>query len=140
MPIRHATEADVPRIVALLQQRREAYQHYSPVFWKIADRAAERPESFIRRLVNDATVLTIVHESQDIVNGVLIANTMDAPPVYDPGGKVCMIDDYVVEHPELWQEVGTRLLESIAVTGRGLRDVSCRLLSAPKKTCRNPPC
>ena len=93
MPIRHATADDVPRILALLQQRREAYQHFAPTFWNIADRAVEKHDPFIRRLVADGDVLTIVHEDYGRVDGVLIATTMDAPPVYDPGGKVCMIDD-----------------------------------------------
>ncbi len=111
MPIRQATAADVPRILVLLQSRREAYQHYAPVFWKVAARALETQDPFIRGLVHNADVLTIVHETDDHVNGVLMATTMNAPPVYDPGGKVCMIDDYVVERPELWQEVGSQLLE-----------------------------
>ena len=111
MPIRPATEMDVPRIIALLQQRRETYQHYAPIFWRIAEGAAEKQEPFIRRLVGDADVLTIVHEGQGRIDGVLIATVITAPPVYDPGGKVCMIDDYVVESPELWREIGTRLLE-----------------------------
>ena len=110
MPIRDALEADVPSIVALLQQRREVYQHYSPIFWKISEQAVESQTPFIRRLVQNVDVLTIVQEHNDHVNGVLIATTMNAPPVYDPGGKVCMIDDYVVEDPALWQEVGTHLL------------------------------
>lgn len=111
MPIRDAIVADVPRISALLQQRREAYQRYSPIFWNIADRAAEKQTPFIQRLIENDDILTIVYESDKHVNGVLIASTTTAPPVYDPGGKVCMIDDYVVEAPELWQDVGTRLLE-----------------------------
>ncbi|PON12587.1 hypothetical protein C2W62_38840 [Candidatus Entotheonella serta] len=110
MPIRPVTAADVPRILELLQQRRETYQHYAPVFWRIAERAVEKHDPFIRGLVDNADVLTIVHESNKRVDGVLIATLIDAPPVYDPGGKVCMIDDYVVESPELWREVGIRLL------------------------------
>lgn len=136
MPIRQATAADIPRILALLQQRREAYQHYAPTFWRIADRAVEKHESFIRRLVHDDDVLSIVHEAHDRVDGVLIATTMNAPPVYDPGGKVCMIDDYVVESPELWREVGMRLLEHCrewAMTqGCVLQIIVCAQKDVPK--------
>ena len=34
-----------------------------------------------------------------------------APPVYDPGGLTCDIDDFVVEDPSLWSSVGRALLE-----------------------------
>ncbi len=138
MPIRDAIEDDVPRITVLLQKRREAYQHYSPTFWNIADRAAERQEPFIRRLVGNADVLTIVHEDDGVVNGTLVANTMDAPPVYDPGGKVCMIDDYVVDQPELWEGVGTRLLEHCRewakAQGCVLQIIVCAQKDTPKST------
>lgn len=136
MSIRQATAADVPRILALLQQRRETYQRYSPIFWNIAERAVEKHDAFIRRLVHDEDVLTIVHEDHGRVDGVLLATTMDAPPVYDPGGKVCMIDDYVVESPELWRQVGTRLLEHCRDWARAqgcvLQIIVCAQKDVPK--------
>ena len=111
MPIHEATEADIPAILSLLHVRRQEYQHYAPTFWKIAQRAVEKQEPFIRLLVGNTNVLSIVHENDDHVDGVLIATMIEAPPVYDPGGKVCMVDDYMVERPELWKTVGDRLLE-----------------------------
>ena len=136
MSVREATAADLPRILALLQQRREAYQHYSSTFWNIAERASEKQEPFIRKLVDSADTLTIVHESAQHVDGVLLATTMNAPPVYNPGGKVCMIDDYVVESPELWREVGTRLLEHCrewaSVKGCVLQIIVCAQKDVPK--------
>ena len=29
--------------------------------------------------------------------GFLIAQVTDSPPVYDPGGRTCMVDDFVAE-------------------------------------------
>ncbi len=136
MPVRQATGADVPRILALLQQGREVYQTYAPTFWRIADRAMEKHEPFIRGLVDDANALIIVHEDHKHVDGVLIATTMHASPVYDPGGKVCMIDDYRVESPELWREVGTRLLGHCGDWARAqgcvLQIIVCGQKDAPK--------
>jgi len=44
-------------------------------------------------------------------DGFLIGSIVDAPPVYDPGGGVCMIDDYMVDEPVLWESAGLSLLE-----------------------------
>lgn len=138
MPIRDATVADVPRISALLQQRREIYQSYSPIFWNIADGAAEKQMPFLQSLVENADIFTIVHENGEHVNGVLFASTMNAPPVYDPGGKVCMIDDYMVEAPELWPDVGHRLLEHCRDWAQGqgcvLQIIVCGQKDVPKAT------
>ena len=36
-------------------------------------------------------------ESGAIVRGFVIARIMNAPPVYDPGGKTALVDDFCVE-------------------------------------------
>ena len=66
---------------------------------------------FFHKLVENDDIITIVSEEDGVVNGFLIGSIMDAPPVYDPGGKVCMIDDYMVGEPTLWESAGFSLLE-----------------------------
>ena len=39
-----------------------------------------------------------------------IAAIIGAPPVYDPGGLTCMIDDFCVADPVGWATVGRALL------------------------------
>ena len=43
------------------------------------------------------------------VRGFLIAQPTPSPPVYDPGGRTALIDDFVVA-PDQWETVGAQLL------------------------------
>jgi len=36
-----------------------------------------------------------------------------APPVYNPGGLTCSIDDFVVSEGECWETVGADLLDQV---------------------------
>ena len=138
MTIRHASAADVPQIVALLHRKRQQYQHYSPIFWRMADRPADAQEPYIRRLVENADVTALVNDDNGHITGALIATYIDAPPVYDPGGKVCMIDDYAVEPPGQWADVGVQLLETCRehakAKGCALQLIVCGQKDVPKST------
>ncbi len=35
------------------------------------------------------------------------------PPVYDPGGFTCLVDDFVVQRPEDWPTIGASLLHKV---------------------------
>jgi hypothetical protein len=56
MTIRNASTANAPQIVALLHRKRQQYQPYSPIFWRMADRPADAQEPPIRRLVDNVDV------------------------------------------------------------------------------------
>ena len=55
-------------------------------------------------------MIALVHESAGSIDGFVIAALMDAPPVYDPGGLTCLIDDFVVADGRDWQTIGLALL------------------------------
>lgn len=114
MGIRPATTDDVPRLVELSHQKREQYQAYSPVFWRMADSADRAQAGWFHKMVQEESVVALVHEQDGPVDGFVIGTCRDAPPVYDPGGKVCSVDDFCVERPELWQTVGQALLDECA--------------------------
>ena len=63
---------------------------------------------------------------------------MDAPPVYDPGGKVCFVDDFMVEDPGLWATVGRelldRVLEAAKEKGAVLANVVCRPMDEAERS------
>lgn len=111
MAIRNATTEDVARIAELSRTKRAEYEKYSPIFWKTADSLDEARAEYLRTLVENDDAITLVSEDKGMVNGFLIGSLVDAPAVYDPGGKVCLIDDYVVDGPSLWSSVGLSLLE-----------------------------
>jgi GNAT superfamily N-acetyltransferase len=49
-----------------------------------------------------------------VIDGFVIAFLHDVPPVYDPGGRTCTIDDFTVASPHLWPSVGRDLLLAAA--------------------------
>jgi hypothetical protein len=83
-------------MVELAAIKRVQYQEYSPVFWRPAMGACEAQRAFFDKLVAFPDAICLVHEADGVVQGFIIATVVSPPPVYDPGGKVCMIDDFVV--------------------------------------------
>jgi GNAT superfamily N-acetyltransferase len=109
--IRSATEADVAAITALAGAKRRQYSTYQPVFWAPAPDAEKLHRPYLARLVGDENVITLVSEGSGAVTGFVIATIGDAPAVYNPGGRTCQIDDFVVE-PGRWSSSGTQLLQA----------------------------
>jgi hypothetical protein len=107
--IRVAIQDDVAAMVRLAAKKRAAYEPHSKVFWKIAPGVEGKQRDFLTAQIEDDSTICLVHQSQDVVDGFLIAKVATAPPVYAPGGKACVIDDFAVEQPELWQSVGVAL-------------------------------
>jgi hypothetical protein len=48
----------------------------------------------------------------------VIAFIGDAPPVYNPGGRPCQIDDFAAE-PGRWNSAGTQLLRAAIEQAKG---------------------
>ncbi len=55
----------------------------------------------------------LVNEEDGAISGFITARTGPAPPVYDSGGPVTGVDDFVVRAPELWLRAGRSLLEGV---------------------------
>jgi hypothetical protein len=137
MGIRKAKSDDVARMVEMAALKRAEYEAYSPVFWRPAAQAMESQRVFFEKLVVDADWICLVHDAEGLVDGFLIARVVTAPPVYDPGGKVCIIDDFTVANPSLWSTVGAQLRDAaeqhaaeadavLSVTVCGQRDAAKR--------------
>jgi hypothetical protein len=135
---RAATTEDIPALVELSDQRRQQYAQYQPVFWRPAADARERHEPFLRSLLAHDHVITRVHERDDgAVDAFVIATLVSAPPVYDPGGLTCGIDDFCVADASDWPTTGTRLLADAMAEAktRGASQVVvvCGHLDQPKR-------
>ena len=136
---RAATAADIPALVALSDQRRQHYAQYQPVFWRPVADARERHEPFLRSLLTQDNVIARVHERGDgTVDGFVIATLVPAPPVYDPGGLTCGIDDFCIDDASDWPTIGKRLLADVMAEAktRGASQVVvvCGHLDQPKRT------
>jgi hypothetical protein len=117
--IRPAAQADVDAMTTLAAMRREQYARYQPIFWRPAAGAEEKQRPYLAKLVVSDDVITLVSDRAGQVTGFLIATLTGAPAVYDPGGRTCQIDDFVVAGPGEWPTTGTELLRAgLAEAGR----------------------
>lgn len=113
MIIHPATEDDLPAILRLAAAKRKEYATYSPVFWHVADDAVEQQAPFFRhQRLQNPRALTLVAEDAGGIVGFVMATIGAAPPVYDPGGPVCSVDDFTVASPDLWSTVGEELVHA----------------------------
>jgi hypothetical protein len=51
--------------------------------------------------------------------------------VYDPGGLTCLVDDFIVEHPDLWRTVGKDLLKEACQQAQKLGAVQVVVVCGP---------
>lgn len=109
--IRPAIVGDVDAIAAMASARRNQYALYQPVFWAPAPNAEELHKPYLAKLVSDDNVISLVAEESGTLTGFIIAMITGAPPVYDPGGRTCQIDDFAVA-PGRWDSTGRQLLTS----------------------------
>lgn len=92
MTVRQATETDLTTIVQLSGRHRERLEALEPVFWRRNANANELQASWFGVLLaDDAHQVLVSTNDTDAIEGFVIALAVDAPPVYDPGGRTCMI-------------------------------------------------
>ncbi len=136
--IREATHDDVPAMVELAQQRRVLHQNYQPRFWRNAADSREKHAPFLSKLVQHERAIALVSESNNTVNGFVIATLVPAPPVYDVGGLTCSIDDFCVVDGLDWERTGKALLDEVMkqakVRGAVQTVVVCAHLDEAKRT------
>jgi GNAT superfamily N-acetyltransferase len=110
--IRVAAQADVAAMTTVAAIRREQYARYQPLFWRPAAGAQDKHRSYLASLVANDEVISLVSEDDGQLTGFLIATLTAAPPVYDPGGLTCLIDDFVIVPAARWPTAGVELLRA----------------------------
>jgi GNAT superfamily N-acetyltransferase len=137
MPLRRAESRDVTEMVELAEKRRLHYQRYQPTFWRKAQDSREQHIPFLESLLKREDVIMLVYESMEKIEGFIIADFVAAPPVYDPGGPTCRVDDFCVAEEHLWGNVGLTLLNEVLrlakERGAALSVVVCGHLDQPKR-------
>lgn len=111
--VRPASVAEVPRMVELSRRKRADYARYQPIFWREAEDAAERQATYFNHLIARDGIIALVYEADGVLYGFIIGALITAPPVYDPGGAACMVDNFVVADPDAWKTVGRALLDAV---------------------------
>ena len=110
--IRPATNDDIFSVGKIADEKRHQYAHYAPAFWNPAHDAYDKHVVYLRSLLERSNTIFLVEEDNGKVRGFVIASIIGAPPVYDPGTKICMIDDFAVAAEKDWSTVGHDLLNN----------------------------
>lgn len=111
--VRRATPADLDAILDLAEERRTAYAAYEPRFWNPAPDARVRQHAYLAALLEDPDTLALVVPGEDGLRGFVVARLVAAPPVYDPGGPTCVVDDFAVAEEADWPDAGAALLAAV---------------------------
>jgi hypothetical protein len=111
--VRPARGDDLPAMVSLSGAKRRAYARHQPVFWRAAAGADEAQRRFFESSLTDPSLATLVAQRDGAVVGFAIGRVVPAPPVYDPGGLACVVDDFAVEDARAWATVGAALLAAM---------------------------
>ena len=134
--IRPASQPDLAHVTRMTEDRRVQYQEYQPVFWRKAEDSAVLAGDFMAKTLAREDALFLVAESDERILGFLVATEISAPPVYDPGGKVCFIDDFVVDPPELWGTVGRALAEAAFKRAKPMGAAIGNVVCGPRDTSK----
>jgi len=97
-----------------MEAKRVEAEGYSPVFWRKAPDSSSKHEAFLLSLLGSPDIIALVAEGDAGVVGFAIGAMAMPPPVYAPGGPVCIVADYAVKESAGWSTVGSELLESVA--------------------------
>ncbi len=137
MRIRPAQPEDIAAMVGLSDRFRKALSGYSSVFWRMADDATDKQTAWFQILLSSPNAITLVAEAEAELGGFVIANMQAAPPVYAPGGPVCLIDDFCIAADAKWSAAGSELLAAVEAEARNrgavVSIVICPHLAAAKR-------
>ena len=136
---RPASPSDIEAMVSLSKTKRLEYEKAQPQFWRYAGENGDNAQKeWFKELLEDKNHLMFIAQgdTQEIL-GFIIGKLIPAPEVYNPRGLTLMIDDFCVESEELWESVGTQLVEAIKKDGKAKGAaqilVVCGAHDAPKR-------
>jgi GNAT superfamily N-acetyltransferase len=98
-------------MLELAEEKRRLYETYQPRLWRSSPNARSAQAAFFKMLIsNISDSIVLVYEDAGVFHGFIIAKVTEAPPVYAPGGRTCLIDDFAVAQND-WNEAGRALLD-----------------------------
>ncbi len=116
--VRAAVRGDVDEIAALAGARRQSYERHQPLFWRQADDAAVRHHAYLQGLVDDPEHIVLVARRGGGLSGFVVGTLVGSPPVYAPGGRTCLVDDFAVAGDDDWPTLGVTLLREVGRRAR----------------------
>jgi hypothetical protein len=134
--IRAAEAQDLDALLELSEVRRREYATYQPVFWRPAPDALAHQRPYLAGLLREQDVLVRVAVAHTVIVGFAIGRLTPSPPVYDPGGPTCLIDDFTVVNPDSWLTVGLDLLRAVSDAARERGAVQVVVVTPSRDTAK----
>ncbi|MDQ6741936.1 MAG: N-acetyltransferase [Candidatus Dormibacteraeota bacterium] len=131
--IRRGAAGDVEPMLDLADAHRRQYAKFHPRFHRPAAAARDAQRPFFEKLISDNSCIVLVSESEEgRLDGFLTGQLTAPPPVYDPGGAGCIVDDFALASPEAWPIVGLGLLTELRWLARERGAVQVIVVCAPE--------
>lgn len=130
LDVRRATLDDLEQLLTIAAERRSSYAEYQPWFWRPARDAVDHQRAYFASLLDDDQSRVVAAVEGAELHGFAIARLVPAPPVYDPGGPSCLVDDFAVVDPGKWSITGPLLLGALRVWAAGLGAVQLVVVTA----------
>lgn len=116
--IRAASAADVPAMAALIAVKRTFLESLEPVMWRPSEAAAQMTAAFFTHQLGQPNVIARVAESGGRMIGFVVGVLQDAPPVFAPGGKTVLIDDFAIAEGAEADAAASDLLDAVMSEAR----------------------
>lgn len=118
--IRRAVKSDVGDMVELSKIKRLAYEKAQPQFWRYAGEAGDikQAEWFETLLENEEYIMLTAEDHHQKIIAFIIGRMISAPEVYNPGGLTLMVDDFCVSANNLWNDIGSKLINNITAEAK----------------------
>lgn len=118
MTVRMASAGDVQAMAALIEAKRLMLEGFEPVMWRPSEVAAKITPQFFTHQVGQPNVIARVAEDGGRFLGFVMGALQDPPPVYAPGGKTVLIDDFAVVEGAEGDAAASALLDAVISEAR----------------------
>ena len=130
--VRMASAGDVQAMAALVATKRQMLESFEPVMWHPSEIAAQITPQFFTHQVVQPNVIARVAEDGGRFLGFAIGVLQDPPPVYAPGGKTLLIDDFAVVEGVDGDAAASALLDAVISEARARGAVQMIVVAAAK--------
>lgn len=130
--VRPALAADVQAMAQAIDDKRKQLELFEPVMWRPSEAAAQMTQSFFNHQVVQPNAIARVAESGGRFLGFVVGGLQDAPPVFAPGGKTVIIDDFAVTEGAEADEVASALLDAVMSEARARGAVQIIAIAAAR--------
>jgi GNAT superfamily N-acetyltransferase len=127
-----ASAGDAQAMAALVAAKRLMLESFEPVMWRPSEIAGRITPQFFTHQVAQPQVIARVAEDGGRFLGFAMGVLQDPPPVFAPGGKTLLIDDFAVAEGAEGDAAASALLDAVIGEARARGAVQMIVVAATK--------